>query len=712
MSKRYLTPSPDELKPYVLKGVWERYDEPPYQSLKWTLENFSALLVVACLTSLIALAQSQCWSLLRYIIAQYTKSPRLPGDSRPDPLLELSQGQAITSAIPVLSGWASILCDRIRRFCQAKSRHARDTRVLDYPVTSPYFGIASILNISFFLVMGVAIPWWLTEGVLGTPIVRSKITEECLKSNKSDHFVDGINRETRADEIFHLCRDKLDAGCDSAYHLSNPQITKARSMTCPFTGNICLNNTAPFEITHWNISAFELGVNSISNLLMSRRLTCAPVSLEPFLWKWGDKSFIYAPKIPPSREITVQFNVSLTLSTWNGPNKYSNEDSGFRMAEAEGPRDLTVLPNYVPDSIELNEFLQRDDGQSFLVVYRPGRKVFPNMIHDPFYAAHRESLSSIPGAPPIRLFYPDHEATALGCVEQFQYCFPPSTCTDWGPRDEPFSAMFNYLGAQFPGGFNGEISPAFENWNNQFAWSLKEMLASFKSVYMTFGVQRYLINRISHHKMLPLVNWGVMLDDYRLFDVDKEPWVVEVETWFMKAFLSGILSIQDGALYAVQDLDPGFSSEYIREWKLCGRILFHNEDFTNINWIGLWITILSLILICLVGNQVRTIHGVLKDPLKFLSRRMKMVISRLRKLPGTIRNLRRPAAWFSKPVTIWSVFSLFQSLSRRRPWYSSGSGLNENSDAAEMDDLEGSSTTPRQDNFGDIEDYEDIDNPI
>jgi hypothetical protein len=711
MSKRYLVPSPDELKPYVLKGVWERYDEPPYQSLKWTLENFSALLVVACLTSLIALAQSQCWPLLRYIIAQYTKSPRLPDDSRPDPLLELSQGQAITSVIPVLSGWTSMLFDRIRGLFRAESRHARDIRVLDHPVTSPCFGIASILNISFFLVMGVAIPWWLTEGALGTPIVKSKITEECLKSNADSHFVDKRNRETRADEIFHLCRDKLNAGCDSAYHLSDPQITKTRSMTCPFTGNICLNNTASFEITHWNISAFEIGVNSRSKLLMSRRLTCAPVSLDPFSWKWGDKSLIYVPKIPPNRAITLEFNVSLTLSTWNGPNKFSNEDSGFRMAEEGGPHDLTVLPNFIPEPIELHESLQRDDGQSFLVVYRAGRRIFPKMIHDPFYAAHRESFSSHPGIPDYHSFYPDHEATALGCVEQFQYCFPPSPCTDWGLRDEPFSAMFNYLGAQFPGGFNGDISPAFENWNDQFAWSLKEMLASFKSVLMTFGVHQYLIYRIALHKMVPLAEWGVMLDDYRWFDVNREPWVVEVETWFMKAFLSGILSIQDGALYAILDFDPGFSSEYIREWKSCGRILFHNGDFTNINWIGLWITTVSLILICLVGNQVRTIHRVLKDLLKFLSRRMKTVISRLKKLPGTIRNLRRPAAWFSKPIAIWSVFSLSQSLSRR-PWYGSGSSLNEDLNTAEMDDLEGSSTTPRQDNFGDIEEYEDIDNPI
>ena len=283
LEKRYLAPSPDELKPYVLKSVWKGYDKSPYQSLKWTLGNFSALLVIACVTSLIALAQSQCWCLLRYIIAQYTKSPRLPDDSRPDPLLGLSQGQAIISVMPVLSRWTSRLCDKIRKPFRAESRHTRDTRVLDYPMESPYFGIASILNISFFLAMGVTIPWWLTEGALGAPIVKSRNTEECLKSNAASHWGDTLGILSRADEIFHLCRDRLNAGCDSAYYLSNPQITKTRSMACPFKGNICLSNTASFEITHWNISAFEMGVNSRSKLLLNRRLTYAPISLNPFL---------------------------------------------------------------------------------------------------------------------------------------------------------------------------------------------------------------------------------------------------------------------------------------------------------------------------------------------------------------------------------------------------------------------------------------------
>ena len=48
--------------------------------------------------------------------------------------------------------------------------------------------------------------------------------------------------------------------------------------------------------------------------------------------------------------------------------------------------------------------------------------------------------------------------------------------------------MYDYLAAQFPGGFTGDISPAFEYWNGQFAWLLKEMLALFKYVRLAFEV--------------------------------------------------------------------------------------------------------------------------------------------------------------------------------------------------------------------------------
>jgi hypothetical protein len=102
----------------------------------------------------------------------------------------------------------------------------------------------------------------------------------------------------------------------------------------------------------------------------------------------------------------------------------------------------------------------------------------------------------------------------------------------------------------------------------------------------------------------------------------------------------------------------------------------------------------------------------LKDCSEFLSKKMKMVISHLRKLPGMVRNWRRLEVRFNKPVISWSVFSLFQSLSRRRPWYYSGSGINETLDAAEMDNWEESSRVPERGELGGIEEYEDIDNPI
>jgi hypothetical protein len=333
-------------------------------------------------------------------------------------------------------------------------------------VESPYFRIASILNISFFLVIGVTIPWWLTEGALGAPIVKSRNTEECLKSNATSHWVDTLGRLSRADEIFHLCRDRLNAGCDSAHYLSNPQITKSRSMACPFKGNICLSNTASFEITHWNISAFEIGVNSRSKLLLNRRLTCAPISLNPFLWSYQNRSLVYIPKVYFNRTVRFWPNISLILSTKNGPNRFSDEDSGLRMAKESGPHNFTVLPDS-PGTVELNKFLKRDDEQSFLVVYRAGRRLFPSMIQDPFFAAHRKAPFPFAGRPNLHHFYPDHKATTLSCVEQFQYCFPPSPlsnpCTDWGAHNKSFSAMYDYLTAQFPGGFTGDISPAFEH---------------------------------------------------------------------------------------------------------------------------------------------------------------------------------------------------------------------------------------------------------
>src|SRR5205823_3085915 len=144
----------------------------------------------------------------------------------------------------------------------------------------------------------------------------------------------------------------------------------------------------------------------------------------------------------------------------------------------------------------------------------------------------------------------DAEATALGCVEQFQFCFTPSKlpqwCTDWGTRHAQFGAMANYLIAQYRGPHDGDPFDNLENWSDQFGWAYSEMLASFKLAPAAVAIYDYLAIRIDILKMVPLIQRIPMAKEYRWIDDTREQWVLEAETWFMKAWLSGLLSIQDG----------------------------------------------------------------------------------------------------------------------------------------------------------------------
>ncbi len=472
----YRQPYPAELDAYVLRGVWKRYDEGQWKSSKLTLGNFATVIIIAGLTALIALAQTQSWAIARYIIAQYKKSPRLAGDPTPDPLLELSQWEAIEIVVSKLSESFSRILARIWR-------REENIQPEDDPVESPLFGFTSIVVILFFLFIGSAAPWWITEGALGTPIVKSKITEECINYDNPSHLLDTWNRETRADEIFSLCRDELDAGCDSPYWLSNPQITKTRPATCPFKGGICLNDAPSFQITHWNISAFEMGVNSRSKLLVNQRLTCSPISLDPFLWGYQDASIIYVQRF--DADTMIRSNVSLILSTKNCPNKISNESSGALMFEAKGPWDLTVLPRYLAganlfEPLKLNELLQSNDSRPFLVIHRAGDAQYLNNIDDPFFSAHNRIDSDTSHT------CADYEATGLGCVEQLQYCFPtsqlPIYCTDWGAGSDQYFQMLTYLWTHYPGvnEYGGQSNSLLEYSNDQHILSINEMLNLFK----------------------------------------------------------------------------------------------------------------------------------------------------------------------------------------------------------------------------------------
>src|SRR5947207_4764332 len=84
---------------YVYEGVWGKYSEPAFQKWKWTVKDWKALLILACVAMLIAFTQTKAWVLIRYIIILRKYPVRLPQPPKPESFEHLSQGRAIAKAI-------------------------------------------------------------------------------------------------------------------------------------------------------------------------------------------------------------------------------------------------------------------------------------------------------------------------------------------------------------------------------------------------------------------------------------------------------------------------------------------------------------------------------------------------------------------------------------------------------------------------------------
>ena len=333
-------------------------------------------------------------------------------------------------------------------------------------------------------------------------------------------------------------------------------------------------------------------------------------------------------------------------------------------------------------------------------------------MDDPFFSAHNKK-NVYPDYTNTSMYIADYEATALGCIEQFQYCFPPSPlpvpCTHWGARGSQFSVMLEYLIHQYPCQYNGDTRSLLEHSTDQNLLSVNEMFSLFRLVHIYFTIYDFLAIRIKYYEMNPLKQPTRVIEYNRWVDDDKEQWIIEVETWFMKALLGGILAIQDGALYTLRDLDSGFSEAYLCEWKLCGRILFHSPDFTNINWLGLWTTIIASTVIVLVGALVDMFPERLEDWLKLIRTDVLNFISILKKLLASIRNARQLERQAGQ---IWNALLIFKSLSRIRPWYNGRPDSNTPFGETEMTDLRILSAPTWGDDSSRIEEYSEADNPI
>ncbi|KAF2731938.1 hypothetical protein EJ04DRAFT_566407 [Polyplosphaeria fusca] len=620
-----------DIQDYVYEGLWKNHHEGRFRTWTWTLSDSRALVGLAFLSLLIAFTQTRSWVLLRYIIYQRTKSLRLEDTSQVDPLLQLTQGTAITGAWRSIKAAAYASYRRSQRANPNRNTQGDEWNADELPIASSFFGVFALINICAFVIAGVVVPWALSGGSLENPIVKTKITSACLDAYAWQKVWQFLHEVPKVDSILQQCGNEVNGTCNTPYYTQQPQVSSRRLKDCPFKRDICMNNTMAIEMLHANISAYEMGVNSAAGITMNHRLTCVPVRLDNFYRFnsrkitsddlldpdtpiWHDKNGIAyellnaAVTVMEPTKFTNNFTdrVALLLETANGPHGRFKENSGRLMAEKGTLPHFNVLPDGKMEvSINKEDFnsaFQIDNALPFLAVYRAGFTKYFGAVDDPFLAAHNadeENPSS---------FYADHEATALGCSEQFQFCHSSlNNCTSW--TKQSFKSADQLL---------DNLDLSIEPHDDIQA----DVIAFFRMAPFLFSVHTYLrwrsTNADPDEVAIPLIfpkAWILEGNDYN----NRELWVTEVQVWFAKAILGGILSTRHGARWPLEIETERYSLAFKRKYGLCGRILFRHAGYTNISWAGTWCTIFALLFICLASYTVEPIRRMIKTLRRMVS---------------------------------------------------------------------------------------------
>lgn len=102
---------------------------------------------------------------------------------------------------------------------------------------------------------------------------------------------------------------------------------------------------------------------------------------------------------------------------------------------------------------------------------------------------------------------------------------------------------------------------------------------------------------------------------------ENEGWIGEVKSWFQMAFIT--------TKYQVMQIITRDSTKRAKDapasiFKICGVVIFQTNEYTNINFIGLLVTICSFLLICAasfwskISKPLREIMDLLRTGWKFV----------------------------------------------------------------------------------------------
>lgn len=567
---------------YVCQGLWPKWDGNPWTWI-WTVTNLNAVIIMGVITALLAVTQSRTWVIVRHLYVRITQPNRLP-----DALEALPQLTALKLTRD--------LFDKLFRpsiYLQRQS-HRGDYK---HPV---WIGLFAMLNGLGFIAAGVMLPWLLTDGALGAPEVRSQRTHNCIDSWAEGFPGDLVNSNLLlSSSIWKQCHDEknADSYCDQNFVGMKTYVTSLRP-GCIFPSQICLKSQPMAIFTRANLTAYDLGVNLNFKMTVSHRILCSPISLDPFIRKikrpaevdikLGD--FTLSIQDPRLYNVTESSrNLQLNMWTDNGPY------SGLEMFRKKSRFFIQVLletgSDITPESSKhIHPLLRFGDAQTFVLVLKAGGTMYfsPGPITDPLFQARRFAIG-----PESNIYAPDREATGIGCVEQIQICVDlPS-----GPKCYPWTKGVR----DWPEALRGDLRQ-FDDFD-----TVMECMAVFYRNMGSFNgygdssLQYFLLKQFLLEDPLLAKGYGVGPDRISMItNINaKSQWISELAALFNKAgywqkinFLAIVRNSLDRENSTPMDLG---------KYSLCDRILFIDADFTNINWIGMWITLVVMLVLCVIS---------------------------------------------------------------------------------------------------------------
>ena len=470
----------------VQQGYWLNQAAPVYRQHLWATTNLTAFLVLALVGVTGSLAGERLWAIMRHCLQPAVQLPnpldKLRTVSRTRAVKELwTQSRLLQKELATV--WNENKSPGAKIWDWAHIMGGRGSHVAanfngDMTNIPTRFGVCAIISVVSLAILGIFIPFFLSEGLQAETTVIGRTVEghadEYLASGWA-MFDSGMRQGTNRDyekcfdinvkwltnDYCNNLRRDLPTYTISRFQISGDGPSHGQFRFLAKHGNKTYN---AIKFTQ-NTTFFDIGINrDPSGTILRHELTCLPVPLDPFVLRTDSGMYQLKmndlfPQKRPHSDSGLRFHDTLWMKTSNAFGVGHQLAMEFRGAYPIGggyelptrpPTDerdpATAEPIWVQTDVDAAlPAISRAGGinsehwhanaasrliqgtpdfqlHNFLLTFKPflSSGYAPKSWDDPVFSAHtwfskvRDSQEEI--------FVADREITAVGCVEIFSIC--------------------------------------------------------------------------------------------------------------------------------------------------------------------------------------------------------------------------------------------------------------------------------------------------